>query len=126
MEKNVFGNHPVSMTESRSPPPAFSSDPLINRENHGNSDSVDGFSSATGSELPKLTVGDIIEIDGANSAGNFMKASSPVAVRGYFQCTVIVFAFIYPLKTLISRLNFHVFIAMRVVSDFMYFIFFLI
>ncbi|KAK7357598.1 hypothetical protein VNO80_16891 [Phaseolus coccineus] len=78
MEKNVFGNHPVSMTESRSPPPAFASDPLIGRENNGNSDSVDG-SHATGSELPKLTVADIMEIDGANSAGNFMKTSSPVA-----------------------------------------------
>jgi len=90
MEKNVFGNHPVSMTESRSPPPAFSSDPLVSRENHGNSDPVDGFSPATGSELPKLTVADIMEIDGANSGGNFMKASSPGAVRGYFHCTFIV------------------------------------
>ena len=109
MEKNVFGNHPVSMTESRSPPPAFASDPLIGRENNGNSDLVDG-SPVTGSELPKLTVADIMEIDGANSAGNFMKTSSPVAVRGYFQCTVIVFAFIYPLKTLMSRLNFLLFL----------------
>jgi hypothetical protein len=24
-----------------------------------------------------------VEIDGANSGGNFMKSSSPVAVRGY-------------------------------------------
>lgn len=100
MEKNVFGNHPVSMTESRSPPPAFSSDPLVSRENHGNSGHVDGFSPATGSELPKLTVADIMEIDGANSVGNFMKASSPGAVRGYFHGDFIVFAFIYPLKTL--------------------------
>ncbi|KOM36216.1 hypothetical protein LR48_Vigan02g236600 [Vigna angularis] len=67
------------MTESRSPPPAFSSDPLVSRENHGNSDHVDGFSPATGSELPKLTVADVMEIDGANSVGNFMKASSPGA-----------------------------------------------
>jgi len=79
MEKNIFGNHPVSLsvTESRSPPPAFSSDPLINRENLGKSVSVDG------SELSKLSVTDIVEIDGANSGGNFMKSSSPVGVRGY-------------------------------------------
>lgn len=98
MEKNVFGNHPVSVTESRSPPPAFASDPLISRENHGNSDSVDGYSTTTRSELPKLSVTDIVEIDGANPAGNFMKNSSPVGVRGYIQCTFIVFSFFCPLK----------------------------
>ncbi|GAU14993.1 hypothetical protein TSUD_47880 [Trifolium subterraneum] len=75
MEKNIFGNHPVSLsvTESRSPPPAFSSDPLISRENLGNSESVDG------PELSRISVSDIVEIDGANSGGNFMKSSSPVA-----------------------------------------------
>ncbi|KAK2405078.1 hypothetical protein P8452_10627 [Trifolium repens] len=75
MEKNIFGNHPVSLsvTESRSPPPAFSSDPLISRENLGNSASVDG------PELSRISVTDIVEIDGANSGGNFMKSSSPVA-----------------------------------------------
>ncbi|CAJ2630431.1 uncharacterized protein LOC123881838 isoform X1 [Trifolium pratense] len=74
MEKNIFGNHPVSLsvTESRSPPPAFSSDPLISRENLGNSQSVDG------PELSRISVTDIVEIDGANSGGNFMN-SSPVA-----------------------------------------------
>lgn len=79
MEKNIFGNHPVSLsgTDSRSPPPAFSSDPLISRENLGNSESVDG------SKLSKLTVTDIVEIDDANSSGNFIKSSSPVGVRGY-------------------------------------------
>lgn len=85
MEKNIFGNHPVSLsgTESRSPPPAFGSDPLIGRENHGNSDSVDGYPPATGS--------DIVEIEGANSAENFMKGSSPVGVRVFFfQCTYSV------------------------------------
>ncbi|OIW06885.1 hypothetical protein TanjilG_19534, partial [Lupinus angustifolius] len=63
MEKNIFGNHPVSLsvTESRGPPPAFASDPLIGRENHGNSDSVDGYSPATGSEPSKLSVTDIME-----------------------------------------------------------------
>ncbi|XP_019451406.1 PREDICTED: zinc finger protein-like 1 homolog [Lupinus angustifolius] len=80
MEKNIFGNHPVSLsvTESRGPPPAFASDPLIGRENHGNSDSVDGYSPATGSEPSKLSVTDIMEVDDPNSAGNFMRDSSPV------------------------------------------------
>lgn len=79
IEKNIFGNHPVSLsvTESRSPPPAFSSDPLIGRENVGNSESVDGL------KLSKLSVSDIVEIDGSNSGGNFMKSSSPVGVRRY-------------------------------------------
>lgn len=86
MEKNLFGNHPVSLsvTESRSPPPAFTSDPLIGRENHGNSDSVDGYSPATGSEPSKLSVTDIVEVDGPNSAGNFMKGSSPVRILLWF------------------------------------------
>lgn len=86
MEKNVFGNHPVSLsvTESCSPPPpAFASDPLISRENHGNPE-VDGYTPATGSGPSKLSVSDIVEIDGANSGGNFIKGSSPVGVRIFF------------------------------------------
>ena len=75
MEKNLFGNHPVSLpvTESRSPPPAFSSDPLINRENNSIPDSAEGYP-ATGS---RILATDIVEIDGPNSAGNFLKGSSP-------------------------------------------------
>ncbi|RYR37317.1 hypothetical protein Ahy_A09g042224 isoform A [Arachis hypogaea] len=76
LEKNIFGNHPVSL--SGSPPPAFASDPLINRESHGNSDSVEGYSATAGSQPSKLSVSDIVEIDGPNSAGNFMNVSSPV------------------------------------------------
>lgn len=97
MEKNIFGNHPVSLsvTESRGPPPAFASDPLIDRENHGNSDSVDGYSPATGSEPSKLSVSDIVEIDGPNSAGNFVKASSPVGVRRFYS---ILFSFTAKIK----------------------------
>ncbi|KAL4363270.1 hypothetical protein GQ457_04G002980 [Hibiscus cannabinus] len=89
MEKNLFGNHHVSLptTEPRGPPPAFASDPLIKvtggREYDGNSSpSVakdEGYSTAA---VPsKLAVTEIMEIDGPNSAsaGNYMKASSPVA-----------------------------------------------
>ncbi|XP_061354561.1 uncharacterized protein LOC133299140 [Gastrolobium bilobum] len=77
MEKNLFGNHPISLpaTESRSPPPAFASDSF--RESLINSDSVEGYSHATGSEPSKISVTDIVEIDSPNSAGNFMKGSSP-------------------------------------------------
>ena len=83
MEKNLFRNHPVSLppTDSRNPPPAFASDPLISRENHANSDSTEGYSHATGSELPKISVTDIVEIESPNSAGKFMKGSSPTGVR---------------------------------------------
>ncbi|KAI9124220.1 hypothetical protein K1719_005520 [Acacia pycnantha] len=78
MEKSLFGNHPVSLpvTESRSPPPAFASDPLINKGNEEISDSVEGYSSPPGTR-PKLSVADIVEIDSPNSAGNFIKTSSP-------------------------------------------------
>ncbi|KAH7518098.1 hypothetical protein FEM48_Zijuj09G0134600 [Ziziphus jujuba var. spinosa] len=92
LEKNLFGSHPVSLpaAESRGPPPAFASDPLINvsstgsRENNaGSSPSVEkvetnmteGYSAVAGSGLP---VTDIVEVEGSSSAGNFMKSSSPV------------------------------------------------
>ncbi|XP_022745234.1 uncharacterized protein LOC111295759 isoform X3 [Durio zibethinus] len=86
MEKNLFGNHPVSVPtiEPRGPPPAFASDPLINvsstggREYDGNSSpsvAKDGHSAVGGSS--KLTVTEIMEIDGPSSA--YTKTSSPVA-----------------------------------------------
>ncbi|XVE93499.1 hypothetical protein REPUB_Repub01dG0197800 [Reevesia pubescens] len=88
MEKNLFGNHPVSLptTEHRGPPPAFASDPLINitstggREYDGNSSpSVaedEGYPAVEGPT--KLTVTEIMEIDSPSSAGNYMKTSNPV------------------------------------------------
>lgn len=79
LEKNLFGNHLVSspLTESRGPPPAFASDPLValsstaSRENNLSSSSVakDG-----------INISDIVEIESPNSAGDFMKTSSPVGV----------------------------------------------
>ncbi|KAE8667885.1 mitotic checkpoint protein BUB3 [Hibiscus syriacus] len=77
MEKNLFGNHP---------PPAFTSDPLMNinstggREHGGNSSpavSKDEAYSTIG-RPSKLMVSEITEIDGPSSAENYMKASSPV------------------------------------------------
>ena len=94
MEKNLFGNHPVSLptTEPPGPPPAFASDPLINvtstggREYEGNSSSSvakdEGYSAVGGPS--KLIVTEIMEIDSPSSAGNYMKTSSPVAVSLFF------------------------------------------
>ncbi|GLT98139.1 hypothetical protein SLE2022_156570 [Rubroshorea leprosula] len=93
MEKNLFGNHPVSLpsTESHSPPPAFSSDPLINVSSNGGieystsslpslakdgTSATDLYSASVG--VPsKPTVSEIMEIDSPSSAGNYMKNSSP-------------------------------------------------
>ncbi|PIN10193.1 putative E3 ubiquitin ligase [Handroanthus impetiginosus] len=80
MEKNLFGNHPVSFaTESRIPPPAFASEPLVHA-----SIEKDAASIATGSARPASL--DIVEVDGPSSAtsslpnheNNFMKSTSPV------------------------------------------------
>ncbi|KAL7227406.1 hypothetical protein ACSBR1_022282 [Camellia fascicularis] len=82
LEKNLFGNHPVSLpaTESRVPPPAFSSDPLMHVSTTG------GSSSTVGKDT-----NDIVEIDGpssvnpslSNQHSNFTKSASPVGVIGF-------------------------------------------
>ncbi|CAL5329382.1 unnamed protein product [Camellia sinensis] len=87
LEKNLFGNHPVSLpaTESRTPPPAFASDPLMHATSTEGSSSmigkdVAGYAAATG-----MGSNDIVEIDGPSSANpslsnqhsNFMKSASP-------------------------------------------------
>lgn len=89
LEKNLFGNHPVSLPvpESRTPPPAFASDPLVGAssaeggEINGSSTSAggkNGINMTQGAGSSKLSVSDITEIEGPISAGNFMKSSSPV------------------------------------------------
>ncbi|XP_035540726.1 zinc finger protein-like 1 homolog isoform X3 [Juglans regia] len=100
LEKNLFGNHPVSLaaTESRGPPPAFASDPLIavsstgGRENNASSlplvaqDGIsvaEGYLAATGAGSSKLPVKDVLEINVPGTAGDFVKNSSPVGVRGF-------------------------------------------
>ncbi|OVA17104.1 zinc finger protein [Macleaya cordata] len=97
MEKNLFGNHPVSLPTamSRGPPPAFASDPLMHVSAMGgrdksNVDSLDsiedrsslsavakegkhlaeGYAPATGIGSSKLSATDIVEIDDPSSAGN--------------------------------------------------------
>ncbi|KAE8730405.1 mitotic checkpoint protein BUB3 [Hibiscus syriacus] len=68
--------------EPRGPPPAFASDPLINVtggiEYDGNSSpsvvNDEGYSAAAGPS--NLAVTEIMEIDGPNSAGNYIKASN--------------------------------------------------
>ncbi|KAF7113431.1 hypothetical protein RHSIM_RhsimUnG0124800 [Rhododendron simsii] len=73
LEKNLFGNHPVSLlaTESRTPPPAFSSDPLIHVSATGGSTSLLGNDAGAVSS-------DIVEIDSPSSNHpNFTKSASP-------------------------------------------------
>ncbi|KAL6964102.1 hypothetical protein U1Q18_035157 [Sarracenia purpurea var. burkii] len=86
LEKNLFGNHPVSLpaTESRTPPPAFSSDPLMHVSSTGGSmpivtQDAEGYSAATG-----IGSNDIVELDGPSSVNpslsnqpNFPKSASP-------------------------------------------------
>ncbi|KAL0384315.1 UNVERIFIED_CONTAM: hypothetical protein Sradi_2825800 [Sesamum radiatum] len=83
LEKNLFGNHPVSFgTESRNPPPAFASEPLMHA-----SVGKDADSTATGSARPASL--DIVEIDGPslatsslpNHEPSFMRSTSPTGVR---------------------------------------------
>lgn len=73
LEKNLFGNHPVSLlaTESRTPPPAFSSDPLIHVSAAGGSTSLLGNDAGAVSS-------DIVEIDSPSSNHpHFTKSASP-------------------------------------------------
>ncbi|KAK9941903.1 hypothetical protein M0R45_007595 [Rubus argutus] len=76
LEKNLFGNHPVSLSsaESQSPLPAFSSD--AGRENIATSSSVAKDETGAGSTILQVT--DIVEIEGPSSAANFIKSTSPV------------------------------------------------
>lgn len=104
LEKNVFGNHLVSLpaAESHVPPPAFASDPLMHVSGVEDRDksSADSFtkegkqldeiySSAVGTGSTKLSEPEIVEIDGPSSLGNqfmpdqepnFMKSASPKGV----------------------------------------------
>ncbi|CAK9181164.1 unnamed protein product [Ilex paraguariensis] len=98
LEKNLFGNHPVSLlqTESRGPPPAFASDPLMHASAAGGRDynsslspsavrDAEGYSVATGIGCNKPSSTDIVEIDGPGSSNpslpnhesSFMTISSP-------------------------------------------------
>ncbi|KAK7836669.1 hypothetical protein CFP56_036730 [Quercus suber] len=98
MEKDLFGSHPYSLaaTKSHGPPPAFASDPLIAVPSLGGMDNnassplvaqdeinvIAGYSAAAGAGSSKVP--DILEVDGPSMAGNFMKGSSPVGVKGFY------------------------------------------
>ncbi|GMH03102.1 hypothetical protein Nepgr_004941 [Nepenthes gracilis] len=93
IEKNVFGNHLVSLSsaESRVPPPAFASDPLKIVSAGGNgtvkneTSMPDGYSSGAGMGSCEVTEPDIVEIDGplagnsltANHEPSYKKSASP-------------------------------------------------
>ncbi|CAH9091154.1 unnamed protein product [Cuscuta epithymum] len=89
LEKNLFGNHPVSLhpTDSRNPPPAFASDPLKHFSEAGASgiDIALGMEAAETGSLKPSALG-IVEIDRPNSAdahsnheASFTQSSSPPA-----------------------------------------------
>jgi hypothetical protein len=101
MEKNLFGNHPVSLaaTESRGPPSAFATDPLVTISSNGGRENnasmvplvvqdeinvTEGYTAAAGAGSSKLAVTDILEINSPTTAGNFIKNSSPVGVRVFY------------------------------------------
>ncbi|PSS29274.1 Zinc finger protein-like [Actinidia chinensis var. chinensis] len=85
LEKNLFGNHPVSLsTESRPPPPAFASDPLMHVSANGGSTSIVGQDARGYSATTGIGSDDIVEIDSPNSLNpsrsnqpNFTKSASP-------------------------------------------------
>ncbi|CAK9180846.1 unnamed protein product [Ilex paraguariensis] len=97
LEKNLFGNHPVSRpaTESRGPPPAFATDPLMQVSAGGREPNESlppsavgdarGYSVASGIGYTKPSSIDIVEIDAPGSANSslsnhdssFIKSSSP-------------------------------------------------
>ncbi|XP_044507276.1 zinc finger protein-like 1 homolog [Mangifera indica] len=77
LEKNLFGNHPVSLTvmEPRSPPPAFASDPIMSsKANSLPSVAKDGTNITEGYMAP-TSVSEIMEIESPSSTGNFIKSS---------------------------------------------------
>jgi hypothetical protein len=84
LEKNLFGNHPVSLL---APPPTFTSDPLV-----AISSSFLVTKDETGTGSSKISVLDIVEIDSPNSAGNYMKNSSPGIVRVFFFLPPVFFS----------------------------------
>ncbi|GFY95506.1 RING/U-box superfamily protein [Actinidia rufa] len=87
LEKNLFGNHPVSLPapESRSPPPAFASDPLMHVTATGGILSTVGKNATAYPDATGIGSNDIVEIDGPSSATpstsnqqyNLMRSVSP-------------------------------------------------
>ncbi|KAK4424261.1 hypothetical protein Salat_1619500 [Sesamum alatum] len=84
LEKNLFGNHPVPLhgTESRSPPPAFASEPLIQASAAGGGEHNGGNYAASTARPVDLGIVEIDEPSSATSSlpnhdSNFMKSASP-------------------------------------------------
>ncbi|KAJ6905777.1 hypothetical protein NC652_023511 [Populus alba x Populus x berolinensis] len=67
LEKNLFGNHPISLL---APPPAFTSDPLVAIS------STPSVTGETGTGPSKISVSDIKEIESPSSVANYMKNST--------------------------------------------------
>lgn len=86
IEKNLFGNHqiPLPVPDSRAPPPAFASDPLVHVSSSGSmSTSVvndaGSYLGTTGTGSTKPSTIDIEEIDDPSAANqaNFIRSVSP-------------------------------------------------
>lgn len=80
LEKNLFGNYPVSSPHSHGPPPAFDSDPL-------NQNSV----SRNAPVKVKSSSIDIMEIDGpgsgqSNHEANFSQSPNSGGVSNLWKC----------------------------------------
>jgi hypothetical protein len=97
LEKNVFGNHIVTLPKSdvRGPPPAFASGPLVEREANGANSLDNNFQPS--SSLVKERYGiipsdepEIVEVDDTNKGfmpeqeSNYMKSVSPLGVSSTF------------------------------------------
>ncbi|PIA33214.1 hypothetical protein AQUCO_04200161v1 [Aquilegia coerulea] len=89
LEKNLFGNYPVSLptSEPNGPPPAFASDPLVHVSTSGVREKSNAEISAT----------DIVEIDGPNSRRNQLISEhgpnfvpSPAPVGFLLQCLFLI------------------------------------
>ncbi|KAG1342075.1 putative zinc finger protein-like 1 [Cocos nucifera] len=95
LEKNVFGNHLVSLpaAESRVPPPAFASDPLMHvsgvedrdksSENSFTKEAKysDEVGSAAGTGSTKLSESEIVEIDGSSLGNQFKPDQEPNFIK---------------------------------------------
>ena len=99
IEKNIFGNYPVSTSVPENhggPPPAFASDPLRHISGAGGTEGMksevnmtEGLSSGPGAGSSRASTHDIVEMDGSSQASslsvshepNYIKAGSPANVR---------------------------------------------
>ncbi|KAK9697137.1 hypothetical protein RND81_08G017300 [Saponaria officinalis] len=83
LEKNVFGNHPVSLTSpDRAPPPAFASDPLKHVSGSGGIEGVNGevkSGAGEGSTIVQMDGSSLASALLANHEPNYINAGGAVS-----------------------------------------------